>query len=90
MYLALALLGSCLGILPYNFRPRGPARIFLGDAGGTFLGFSLAAMAVMGGWGVQYPMERYEHRRVARSRRGDHDLSGHIDPDDGGCGGLPL
>ncbi len=44
---ASALLGSCLGFLPYNFHP---ARIFLGDAGSTFLGFILASFAVMGGW----------------------------------------
>ncbi len=59
MYLAVALLGSCLGFLPYNFRMRGPARIFLGDAGSTFLGFSLAAMAVMGGWGSYYPIKAF-------------------------------
>ena len=48
-----ALLGSCLGFLPYNFHP---ARIFLGDAGSTFLGFILAALAVMGGWAEDNPL----------------------------------
>lgn len=50
MFLAMALLGSCLGFLPYNFRPRGSASIFLGDAGSNFLGFMLAGMALMGDW----------------------------------------
>jgi UDP-GlcNAc:undecaprenyl-phosphate GlcNAc-1-phosphate transferase len=42
--------GSCLGFLPFNFRPKRPAAIFLGDAGSTFLGFVLAALAVKGEW----------------------------------------
>ena len=33
-----ALLGACLGFLPYNFNP---AKIFMGDTGSTFLGFIL-------------------------------------------------
>jgi UDP-GlcNAc:undecaprenyl-phosphate GlcNAc-1-phosphate transferase len=45
--LSAALAGSCLGFLRYNFRP---ATIFLGDAGSFFLGFTLAAMSVMGEW----------------------------------------
>lgn len=45
--LSVALAGSCLGFLRYNFRP---ATIFLGDAGSFFLGFTLAAMSVMGEW----------------------------------------
>ena len=40
-----ALLGACLGFLPYNFNP---AKIFMGDTGATFLGFMLACMAVSG------------------------------------------
>src|SRR2546422_3379432 len=32
MFLSAALLGACLGFLPYNFRPGG-ATIFLGDSG---------------------------------------------------------
>ena len=50
MFLAVALLGSCLGFLPFNFRLRGSATIFLGDAGSNFLGFMLAGMALMGEW----------------------------------------
>jgi UDP-GlcNAc:undecaprenyl-phosphate GlcNAc-1-phosphate transferase len=43
--LAAAVLGACLGFLPYNL--ASPARIFLGDGGSTLLGF-LLAVAVMG------------------------------------------
>ncbi len=49
-WLAAALLGSALGFLPYNFRPGQRATIFLGDAGSNFLGFVLAALAVLGEW----------------------------------------
>lgn len=40
-----ALMGGCLGFLPYNFNP---AKIFMGDTGATFLGFMLATMSVQG------------------------------------------
>lgn len=40
-----ALLGACLGFLPYN---RNPASIFMGDTGATFLGFILACLSVQG------------------------------------------
>jgi len=43
--LCAALLGSCLGFLPWNFHP---ARIFMGDAGALFLGFGLGAVSVVG------------------------------------------
>ena len=45
--LALALAGSCLGFLRYNFSP---AKIFMGDCGSMFLGYMLATLAVLGGW----------------------------------------
>jgi UDP-GlcNAc:undecaprenyl-phosphate GlcNAc-1-phosphate transferase len=51
MLLALALAGSCLGFLPRNLRRYQPARIFLGDGGSNFLGFTLAGMGIIGGWG---------------------------------------
>jgi UDP-GlcNAc:undecaprenyl-phosphate GlcNAc-1-phosphate transferase len=44
--LAAALAGACIGFLPANFR----SRIFMGDAGSLFLGFTLACVAVLGGW----------------------------------------
>jgi UDP-GlcNAc:undecaprenyl-phosphate GlcNAc-1-phosphate transferase len=45
--LAAGLLGANLGFLIFNFRP---AHIFMGDAGSFFLGFTLAALGVMGQW----------------------------------------
>ncbi|WP_256758288.1 MraY family glycosyltransferase [Cohnella sp. WQ 127256] len=42
---AIALAGSCLAFLTYNFHP---ARIFMGDAGATFLGYTLAVTAIDG------------------------------------------
>jgi len=42
--LMLALLGSLLGFLVYNFNP---ARIFMGDCGSLFLGFILASSSVL-------------------------------------------
>jgi UDP-GlcNAc:undecaprenyl-phosphate GlcNAc-1-phosphate transferase len=53
-WVAAALLGSTLGFLPYNFRPRKQATIFLGDAGSNFLGFVLASLAVMGEWATDH------------------------------------
>ncbi len=44
---SLSLIGSLLGFLFFN---RHPAKIFMGDSGSFFLGFSLAAMSIMGGW----------------------------------------
>jgi UDP-GlcNAc:undecaprenyl-phosphate GlcNAc-1-phosphate transferase len=54
-FLAAPMVGACLGFLPYNFRPGG-ARIFLGDAGASFIGFTLAGLAVMGEWADNDPM----------------------------------
>ena len=59
MLLSVALAGSCLGFLPYNFGYRKPAVIFLGDAGSTFMGFMLAGMVLMGGWGGEDPIKAY-------------------------------
>jgi UDP-GlcNAc:undecaprenyl-phosphate GlcNAc-1-phosphate transferase len=43
--ICVALAGSLLGFLPYNFNP---ARIFLGDSGSQFLGFTLAIVSIRG------------------------------------------
>lgn len=40
-----AILGGCIGFIPYNFNP---ASIFMGDTGSTFLGFMLASVSVFG------------------------------------------
>lgn len=39
------ILGSCLGFLPFN---SNPARIFMGDTGALFLGYTLAVISVHG------------------------------------------
>ena len=39
------LAGSTLGFLPYNFNP---AKIFMGDTGSTFLGFTLGVISIQG------------------------------------------
>ncbi len=44
---SLSLIGSILGFLFFN---RHPAKIFMGDSGSFFLGFSLASIGIMGGW----------------------------------------
>jgi UDP-GlcNAc:undecaprenyl-phosphate GlcNAc-1-phosphate transferase len=51
-WFAVALGGACLGFMPYNFRIGKSALIFLGDAGSTFLGFTLASLAVLGKWSI--------------------------------------
>ena len=43
--LGAALLGGLLGFLPFNFPP---ARIFLGDTGSLFVGYTLALLALEG------------------------------------------
>lgn len=43
--LIVPLVGATLGFLPYNLNP---AKIFMGDTGSMFLGFSLGAIAVIG------------------------------------------
>jgi|CZCB01.1.fsa_nt_gi UDP-GlcNAc:undecaprenyl-phosphate GlcNAc-1-phosphate transferase len=40
----MALAGSCLGFLPWNFHP---AKIFMGDGGALYLGFMIASISVM-------------------------------------------
>ena len=43
--IALCLSGAILGFLPYNFHP---ASIFVGDCGAQFMGFTIAAMSLLG------------------------------------------
>jgi UDP-N-acetylmuramyl pentapeptide phosphotransferase/UDP-N-acetylglucosamine-1-phosphate transferase len=44
--LPLALAGACAGFLLFNFPP---ARIFMGDSGAEFLGYTLGVSAIIGG-----------------------------------------
>jgi len=45
--LSLAVLGATLGFLLFNFKP---ARIFMGDCGSLYLGFTLACTTILGSW----------------------------------------
>ena len=40
-----ALLGACVGFMPYNLNP---AKIFMGDTGATFLGYIMACLSIQG------------------------------------------
>ena len=55
-WIAVAMLGGCLGFLPFNFRPNKNAAIFLGDAGSVVIGFILACVAVYGDWSDSSPV----------------------------------
>jgi len=52
--LGTLIAGSSLGFLIHNWPP---ARIFMGDVGSAFLGFTLAVIAVIGG--IKYPQLAY-------------------------------
>lgn len=43
--IAAALAGACIGFLPYNFNP---AKMFMGDTGAMFIGYSLACLSILG------------------------------------------
>ncbi len=43
--LPLALLGACLGFLPWNLS----SRVFMGSSGAWFLGYTLGSLAIIGG-----------------------------------------
>ncbi|MCJ7499860.1 undecaprenyl/decaprenyl-phosphate alpha-N-acetylglucosaminyl 1-phosphate transferase [bacterium] len=49
----LALMGSLLGFLKYNYQP---ARIYLGDAGSLFIGFMLGALGMVGIYATANPV----------------------------------
>jgi UDP-GlcNAc:undecaprenyl-phosphate GlcNAc-1-phosphate transferase len=51
--LLLALAGSCLGFLKYNFEP---ARIFMGDTGSMFLGLLLGSLALSNSYTARNPV----------------------------------
>lgn len=62
-WLAVAIIGAGLGFFPYNFRiiTKKPALIFLGDGGSTFLGFTLACLAVKGNWADNNPIVSFSN-----------------------------
>ncbi len=43
--LTAALSGACLGFFPYNFNP---AKLFMGDTGALFLGYTLSTISILG------------------------------------------
>jgi len=45
--ISISLAGAMLGFLFFN---KNPAKIFMGDSGSFFIGFTLAATGLMGGW----------------------------------------
>ncbi len=51
--LLVAVAGSCLGFLKYNFEP---ARIFMGDTGSMFLGLLLGALAMSNSYTERNPI----------------------------------
>ncbi len=52
-YLSMALVGATAGFLFFNLQK---AHVFMGDAGSTFLGFTLASLAVMCEWSYYVPV----------------------------------
>ena len=58
--LCFALLAASAGFLPYNYKPHrrdASGEIFLGDSGSTFLGFTLACLAISGDWAEGSPKD---------------------------------
>ena len=55
-WIAAAMMGACLGFIPYNLLKNDRATIFLGDAGSTVIGFVLACVAVYGDWAEGRPV----------------------------------
>lgn len=45
IYLTIILIGSCIGFLYHNFYP---SKIFMGDTGALFLGYSIAIVSMLG------------------------------------------
>ncbi|MGH7254401.1 MAG: MraY family glycosyltransferase, partial [Nitrospirales bacterium] len=52
-FLGVALAGSLVGFLRYNFHP---AKIYMGDAGALFLGLMLGALAMIGEYSTNHPV----------------------------------
>lgn len=52
-FMLVALIGSLLGFLKFNWRP---ARIYMGDTGAMFIGLLLGAMAMIGKYPSDHPL----------------------------------
>ncbi|MDQ6994946.1 MAG: MraY family glycosyltransferase, partial [Mariprofundaceae bacterium] len=84
-FLCFSIAGSAAGFLPDNARYQTPSRSFLGDVGSTYLGWVMAAIAVMGDWSSDGVIKAYAapllifsvmifdiiHTTVSRIARGD-------------------
>jgi len=85
LFLCLAVAGGSAGFLPDNARYNTQARSFLGDVGSTYLGWMMAAIAIMGDWSDDGAIKAYAapllifsvmifdmiYTTVARFHRGD-------------------
>ena len=60
-WLAVAMIGAGFGFIPYNFRFKKQALVFLGDGGSTFIGFTLACLAVKGNWADNSPIVSFSN-----------------------------
>ena len=60
-WLAVAMIGAGLGFLPFNFRFKEQALVFLGDGGSTFIGFTMACLAVKGNWADNDPIVSFSN-----------------------------
>ncbi|HEX9742713.1 MAG TPA: MraY family glycosyltransferase [Nitrospiraceae bacterium] len=60
-WLAVAMIGAGLGFLPFNFRFKEQALVFLGDGGATFIGFTMACLAVKGNWADNDPIVSFSN-----------------------------
>ena len=60
-WLAVAMIGAGFGFLPYNFRFKKQALVFLGDGGAMFIGFTLACLAVKGNWADNSPIVSFSN-----------------------------
>ena len=52
LVMSLALAFAVVGFLPFNFRPRLPAAVFMGDSGSQVIGMTLAALGLATSWKV--------------------------------------
>jgi len=46
--IAISIAGACFGFLPFNLNSK--RKMFMGDTGSTFLGFTLAVLSIQGGF----------------------------------------
>jgi UDP-GlcNAc:undecaprenyl-phosphate GlcNAc-1-phosphate transferase len=52
LVVSLSLAFAVAGFLPFNFRPRLPAAVFMGDSGSQVVGLTLAALGLATSWKV--------------------------------------